>query len=261
MQRKHADFFLAFAEAAQPNFYGTQTMAWLNHLECEHNNLRAALEWLIRHDEQAALRLSTALGAFWHQRGYWHEGRRWLETVLSRNLRVSLARAQALFWLGRIARRQMDHVYAPQYCEESIALFRELGDMLGLAHALSACAWALYSKLGYEPAVPLFHESLALFRQLNDRRGIAVSLLNLCHVAFSHEGDYELAVSYLKESRALYQEMNDEYGIAVTSYSWGNLESFHGNYELQRDLLLDSLERFRSLGATFDVATTYQVSR
>jgi predicted ATPase/DNA-binding SARP family transcriptional activator len=99
IQRRHAEYFLALAEEAEPAVEGAQQATWLERLETEHDNLRAALSWSLERVEEAelGLRVGAALGEFWYLRGYFGEGRRWLEEALARSNQASTAaRANAL---------------------------------------------------------------------------------------------------------------------------------------------------------------------
>ncbi|HSH78927.1 MAG TPA: adenylate/guanylate cyclase domain-containing protein, partial [Herpetosiphonaceae bacterium] len=83
-RRRHAAYFLQVAEEAEPQLAGRQQIAWLNRLELEHDNLRAALRWAIDcGDAATALRLVGSLSRFWHDRGYAGEGRQWLAQALA----------------------------------------------------------------------------------------------------------------------------------------------------------------------------------
>ena len=85
-RRRHAAFFLALAEESEPELRGPQQGEWLERLEMEHDNLRAALSWALGQEEETELelRLGGALGEFWHLRGYLSEGRRWLQAGLAK---------------------------------------------------------------------------------------------------------------------------------------------------------------------------------
>src|SRR5260370_22808951 len=100
IQRAHALYFLTFVEEAHLHLKGPQQTLWLEQLERERANLRAALAWLIEHQEaEFALRFCGALWWFWYLRGYWSEGRRWLEGAigLAQAEDSTEARARALY--------------------------------------------------------------------------------------------------------------------------------------------------------------------
>ncbi len=85
LRNRHLDFFLRWAERVEPELRGPQQLEWLDQLEAENDNLRAALEWSLTQaeDGEASLRLAGALPVFWYQRGYINEGLAWLEKVLT----------------------------------------------------------------------------------------------------------------------------------------------------------------------------------
>jgi len=103
-RRLHADFFLALAEDAEMRLRGPEDAEWLERLEEEHDNIRAALSWALEREEvELALRLAGVLGTFWQAHGYWSDGRKWLETALDGDKRASVAARikalEALLWL------------------------------------------------------------------------------------------------------------------------------------------------------------------
>src|SRR5215213_10113162 len=106
----HAEYFLALAEEAEPMLWGAEDAAWLDRLEHEHDNMRAALSWSIEHEEaELALRLGGALRWYWYMEGYYGEGRRWLEAALGKDWGVAAeARARALEGVGWLANVQGD---------------------------------------------------------------------------------------------------------------------------------------------------------
>src|SRR5829696_699880 len=97
-RRRHATFFLALAEEAEPRLRGPEDVEWLERLETEHDNMRAALSWALERGEvELRLRLAGALGWFWEAHGHYSEGRRWLEEALAKDDRASVAaRVKAL---------------------------------------------------------------------------------------------------------------------------------------------------------------------
>ncbi len=136
IQNAHAAYFLALVEQAESALLGPEQMAWLTWLDAAHDNLRAALDWCLASDAEAGLRLAGALSLFWQVRGYLLEGRRWLEALLAQAPQRAALRAKALHAAGQLARHQADIASGISLCEESLAIYRELGDKRGGAYVL-----------------------------------------------------------------------------------------------------------------------------
>ena len=182
VQGRHAGFFLALAEEAEPEMSGPEQEAWLKRLEREHANLRGALAWALdpadsreprEHRTELGLRLAGALGRFWGVYGP-GEGRGWLEKGLAR---------------GGAAPKP------------------------ALAKALYEAGWIELFQGDYDRAIALLEEGLALFRELGDRRGVATSLVNLGFAAL-HLGDKERATVLRQEVEALQREPLDRFTLA-----------------------------------------------
>lgn len=177
-RRRHRDWFLDFAEIGEPQLRGGQVGSWLTRLSTEYDNLRASLEWSVSEENwQQGLRLAAAISRFWETRGYWSEGRRWLEQVLSGPHDSSHARRKALTAAGRLAWRQGDRIRAKALLEESLEAARSSEDREVVADALTGLA-NLHADVGErEQARVLWEESLSLKQALEDAPG-AVAILN-----------------------------------------------------------------------------------
>src|SRR5207253_527837 len=137
LRDRHLDLFRRLAEAAAPRLRGREQLIWLDRLETENDNLRAALEWAAGVGRaEAGLAMAGALGEFWGLRGYWSEGRAWLEKALAQAGSSvdppSVVRAQALRIMGLIASNQGDSAAGGAALAESVELFRAAGDQPGL---------------------------------------------------------------------------------------------------------------------------------
>ncbi len=137
--RRHAGYYLALAEAAEPELRGPAQGVWLTRLETEHDNLRAALHWSLESGaEETALRLGGALWRFWYMHGHLSEGRRWLEMALAKSSAVPASvQAKVFNGAGNLAYGQSDYARAAAWHEASLALQRDLGDKAGLAASLT----------------------------------------------------------------------------------------------------------------------------
>jgi predicted ATPase/DNA-binding XRE family transcriptional regulator len=242
LRAQHFAQYLALAEAAESHLRGAEQIIWAERMELEHDNLRAALAWA--HERVAAedsstggaeaeLRLAGALFWFWDLRDYVSEGRRWLERALAQTNGTARtpARATALYAAGGLAANQSDFVTARARLEESVAIWRELGDTRGLALALSvgnSLGWVTFQEGPVAAARALFAEGLALWRELGDRWGLAWALWGL-GAAVQHD-DPATARPILEESVALFREVGDRSGLAFTLVGLGLVARLEGDY-------------------------------
>jgi len=261
VRRAHADYYLALAEAAEPALTGPEQATWLERLEAEHDNLRAALRWAEESGEAASgLRLAGALCQFWLIRGYLREGQERLARLLGlagASPRTA-ARAKALTRAGHLADNLSDYAAAHAFFEESLAIWRELGDTGGIAAALNDLGWVAWHRNNYTAARALSAESLALWRDLGDKAGIATSLHNLGWVAY-HQGEYAAAHALYQESLGLRRELEDKRGIAFELGGMGRTAHRQGDYRRATALLEEALSLFQEVGVQqlFALASTY----
>ncbi|HEX9987086.1 MAG TPA: tetratricopeptide repeat protein [Chloroflexia bacterium] len=261
IQKRHTEYYLSVAEAAEPQLKGGQQITWLERLEAEHNNLRAALRWSLQHGEvEIALRLGSALWRFWLIRGYLSEGREWLEEALalgkdSTGAVPATVRANALNGAGNLAYSAGDYAAALVLHEESLRLRRELGDKQGMAGALNNIAVVWRDRGDYERASTYFEESLSLKRELGDKMGIASSLNNL-GVVRQRQSNYDAAQACCEESLLIWRESGEKYGIATALTNLGILQGYRGNYEAARSLHEESLLMRRDLGDKLGISTS-----
>jgi tetratricopeptide (TPR) repeat protein len=141
--RAHIRYFLALAEEAAPELTGADQVSWMDRLEAEHDNFRAALSRSLEPgDAESALRIGGALWRFWNVRGHFSEGRHWLGTGLSGGGAAPVGvRGEASLGLGYLELRQGDYVRAVEDLEASLSLYREVEDRRGEAYALCFLGW------------------------------------------------------------------------------------------------------------------------
>jgi tetratricopeptide (TPR) repeat protein len=247
VSRRHAESVLALAELAEPELTARQQDTWLDRLETEHNNVRAALGWMLqRGDRDGALQLSGALWRFWLARGYLEEGRRWLEAALAGDGGEPLARAKALLGAG-VLLGEVEPAQAEALLGESLDLYRSVDDMSGVAPVLMELGSILHQRGEHEQAVVLQTESVALFRQLGNTTMVAQLLNNLGNVA-TDRGDYDRAASLIGEGLALSREMGDTRAVAIALLSLGAARAEQHEYEQALPLYTEGLALFRRLG-------------
>ncbi len=218
----HAQYFVALAETAMPELIGPQQQTWFQRLELEHDNLRAALNWLLATSaDELPLRLAGALWRFWDVRGYLSEGRRWLEQTLNVPVEeCSSARMEVLKGAGTLASRQGEYRSAQAFHKAALALFQALEDHLGMAHMLNNLGCEALELGELADADTVWQESLRLYQAFGDQRGIGNVLDNLGELA-QGQGDYRRARQLHEESLALHRVIGDVRGIAVNMNNVG----------------------------------------
>ncbi len=254
IRRRHAAYYLALAEQTEPYLHGPQQARWLDRLESEHDNLRAALGWALEGEpqEQAqeiALRLAGALGRFWLIRGHLSEGRDWLVRALTQGTpsRAISPRAKALRGVGDLVWRQGSQAEATKLLREAVAVYKQLGDRVGMAHALASLGNARYNMGDNVSARALYERSLGLFRELGDQAGMGRALNNLGTLTHQ-EGDYKGARLLYEESQALSRTLGDRYGITVRLVNLGQVAHQEGDYGLAAGFFSEALEVAMQLG-------------
>ncbi len=241
-RREHAAYYLALAEQARLEVQGPEQPAWLQRLEAEHDNLRAALGWALeRREEETAVQLSGALWDFWELHSHWSEGRRWLEAALAIDRAVSPAgRARALLAAATLARLQSDYRQAERLAEESLTLARGLEDKGATADALQQLGTVAYHHNDYARAHTLFEESLVLYRSVDDNAGV-LDALPMCGNTAEAVGDYLGAGAYYQESLAVAREMNNTHDIAKCLMGLGRVALGQGEMARAQAHFADAL--------------------
>jgi tetratricopeptide (TPR) repeat protein len=236
LRRRHAEYYLTLAETAEPELCRAEQLIWLERLEQEHHNFRAALAWSLEDKEilrqgdtenesieqpgslsrqEIGLRLAGALGRFWQMRNHQSEGYAWLVSILvCPTAEPGVERAKALNAAGFLADSL---VQAKVLFEEALAIGRALGDTTCIADALR----------GLETAIPLadaalrqalLEESLALCQALGDTWRSAMALHQLGFLA-RVQGDCRQAVERCEQSLALFKQLGDRWGSISSSYT------------------------------------------
>ena len=182
LRERHGRFFAALAEEAYAHRFGAE-VEWSSRLDADHDDLRAALDWLAATDAGGALELAGALGWYWLSRGLLAEGCGRLAGVLEASQVTDRVRARSLTASGALLARHGDVAGGRAQLEEAIALWREIGDRDELASALDVFGWLLIYDAGNESAaLEAFEQSLELRRQLEDSAGEVRALVGVAQV-------------------------------------------------------------------------------
>jgi tetratricopeptide (TPR) repeat protein len=212
----HCRHYMAVAEAAETELVTADQLHWLDRLEQEHDNLRAALTWATgeRGEPEMALRIASALMRFWYSRGYLDEGRAWLETVLRLADAQPIAlRLKAMQGLGNLCYAKEDNGAARVHFAACLTLAQSIQDRRAQASALASLANVEVEEGNYASARQRFEASLTLFQELEDVRGMALTLSNLATLACG-EGDYAAARALHERGLALFRQLGALHNIA-----------------------------------------------
>ena len=264
-QQAHAAYYLALAEQAESELGGPQQSLWLDRLEQEHGNLRAALRWSLEQKEgekavyrvEIALRLGRALAEFWHIHGHYSEGRSVLERALAASEGVGASvRAKAFSAAAMLINIQGDTDRSEALAEESLALYRELEDKEGIALALYKLGQVAWLKGKLALAGSLIEESLELSRELGDSISVAYSLFSLAGLA-TLRGEYARGSARTWQSLALFKKLGDKRGIALALLELAEQLFISGSDEPRvRQLLEEGLVLYREVGGK-DASASY----
>jgi len=262
---RHVAYFMRLAEAAEPKLRGAEQVAWLERVETEHDNLRTALAWsLERGNSAGTLRLAGALAYFWELRGYWSEGPKWLNAALAPSSReqggraaagesappsrVEMAqRAKVLYGAGRLRFAALfDPPTSRMIVEESLRVWRELGDTWWMAVALEHVGFMLVVEGDSQMARVRLEEGVALARQVEDRWPLAMCLFRL---AGSMRTDHAAARRIREEGVAVARRVGDK---SVLSQGLIGLVTDHlleGNFTAAAPVAAEALAEARAIGS------------
>lgn len=249
VRRRHADYFVSFASSAEPHLAGADSDLWLDGLEADHENLRAAFDYLAARREDAALRLAIALWRFWITRGFAREGSERMLAALDAcgEHASSELRTKALYAAGVLAEALGDYERGRRLFEDALAIFRRTGDKWGVANSLNNLGVLALRRGDRTGARQLYEESLQLWRELDNRPVIALSLTNLGNVAVS-DSDYARADALYRESLELFRSLGDSNGVALALSHLGDLARARGRLDDASKLYEESFAIYEQLG-------------
>lgn len=274
------------AQTAQPELTGADQKTWLERLDAEGPNLRAALAQG-ENDPDLALRTAAALWRYWYVRSM-REGRDWLGQALERAPDAPPeTRAAALYGLGclafnesdfREARRWLeaclllreriggpgdlartlgalgncaaavdDYADASAFCERSIAILHELGDGAGVAQTTIKLATIAFCQAHYDLTTRRYEESEAFFREVGDLHSVLWCVLGLGFVA-DRKGEYPAAQTYGEEALEIARQIGDSQGVAWSLCHLGTIRRHQGQLDSALDILRKSHDLFRKTG-------------
>lgn len=249
--RRHAVHYLDRAVEAGRHLQGPEQVTWLDRLERDHENLRAALRWAIEHAAaEVGLRLAAGLGYFWYFRGHFSESRTLQAAVLALPAGPELAalRTELLRGMGMLALRQGDYPAARAALEEGLAIARQVGDRRVLAPTLTTLGFVARVQDDYPAARPALQEGLTVACEVGDTFHTAMALHHLGLLALEADRDLDAAWSLNEQSLALYRQLGNRRMAAVVVGNMGRVARARGDLAAARAELAESVVALSAIG-------------
>jgi predicted ATPase/class 3 adenylate cyclase len=247
---RHAEFFLRWAEEAEPSLRGSAQVEILQRLDAEYANLRAALDWAVGNGEaKLGLGICGALWRFWQIRGLYREGREQVVRVLAMPGATgrSAERAQAEACAGRLAFYQTDFEAASALLENALSIQRELNDKPGIAFSLLNLGMLAQARGDHALARHLLEEGVATARAGGDRWVLGMSLSYLGGISHA-AGDDDEAREFCEEALGLLRALGDLRLIAATLLNLSLIARAQAELQSARSLLEEAVSMARRLG-------------
>jgi predicted ATPase len=254
--RAHAAYMLVVAEEETLDMSPTQREAWLRGCDGEHDNFRAAVQWLITAgDADWALRLGAALFRFWEQRDHLTEGRETLARVLSMPgaAAPTRLRARALYCASVLADIQADHETADRLSREACAIYRQFDDTQGVATTMIVTAYQAQRQGRYAEATSLFGETVSLWERLGDVTAVDMGMSNMANAAKAG-GNFDLARRLLEQVVASTERRGDVRGFATALNGLGDVAATQGDHDAARRFHHESLVKYREIDDRWGIA-------
>jgi predicted ATPase/class 3 adenylate cyclase len=252
-RERHALAYAALADEAEPQLTGGEGARWLNRLEREHANIRAAFSWAIETSRaDVAIRITAATWRFMQMRGHLTEGRERAEQAI--RIAAALAdaslHARGLLAAGSFAYWATDFAAARRHYQAALDLQRAAGNRLGVAEALYNLSFAYFvPRDDPERGMELAEEALAMYREMDDLAGVAKTLWALGGIAnVAAQPRTEAARAYFTESRDLFEALGDHTMLAWAHFMHAGVEARAGNVADAREAARAALRIFVELG-------------
>jgi non-specific serine/threonine protein kinase len=251
----HRDHYVTVAEAAAPQLVTRDQARWLDRLDLELGNLRAAIAFsLAQADPAPGIRLAAPLRVFWMTRGHAAEGADALRALLDSPAAqgTTLLRARALACAAHPLEQTGSYLPAEEHCDEALEIARSAGDDYLIAELLEIRAFILLRRGQQDSALPLIEQGLDLARRVADPH-LTGRLLAARSFARDIAGDHANATRDAALSLQLYRQVGDQLQIASTLGNLGYAELSLGDLKAARTHLRESLDLFRALNDRYGV--------
>ena len=252
-RERHALAYAALADEAEPQLTGGEGARWLNRLQREHDNIRAAYSWAVEASRaDVAIRITAATWRFMQMRGHLIEGRERAEQAIriAAELADASLHARGLLAAGSLAYWATDFAAARRHYQAALDLQRAAGNRHGVAEALYNLSFAYFvPRDDLERGMALAEEALAIYRELDDLAGVAKTLWALGGIAnAAAQPRTEAARAYFTESRDLFEALGDRTMLAWAHFMHAGVEARAGNVADAREAARAALRIFVELG-------------
>ncbi len=251
VKNRHRDWFMQLAEEAEPKLRTGEQVTWLNQLELEHDNLRAAMNWSMeqKHIEQA-LRIPSALAYFWEIHGHEEEGRNWFKQSLEMD--EDTKKKYPFAWATAVDGHFSLSVYTPnikQYqtrMEEALDIFLKHGDFFRVGRILYHLAAFPAFAGDLETAKSTFQEGLNAYQTINDQWGVGECIHCIAHMA-EQQGNEEEAHTLFYQSLEVLKPIGDRWSLFHPMVDTAEIALYKGELNKARMILEESIQTFEEL--------------
>lgn len=237
VEQAHAEYYRSLGESAEPHLEAAQSAEWLDRLDADHNNLRAALDWAKEHDPWLGRRLAGAVWRFWWLHGHIREGCDYLDLFLAATASTGDSiKAKMLSGAGQLHRLRGDSERARLYTEEGLALARAMDDKKNAALSLQRLGFLQLDEGNIAEARPMFEEGLEFARDLGDKQVLAMLYNALGESArLENELDraaehYSMALRFNREAGDRVRQTTNLINLGATALMQGDAERAAGYY-------------------------------
>ncbi|MDP8974589.1 MAG: helix-turn-helix domain-containing protein [Actinomycetota bacterium] len=255
-RRRHVEFFLDLAERAEPEHKGPDQVEWLERVEKEHANLRAAMGWALSVGEAETAARGWALWIFWWYHSHQREGRRWMEAVLERDLSPP-ARAKVLMVAGSMAFGHGDYEQSERYCGECLALSEQTGDRLRAAWSRVGLGLAAMGRSDHEAAASLLEEALRSFREADEDFG-AAHVTDYLGILALMRGEEVKATPMFEEALSVARRIGDRGSAYIALYNLAQVALSRGDHDHASALFEEGLTLSGQMGDRANVAYCFE---
>lgn len=267
VERAHAEYYYAFGETAEPHLEAAQSAEWLNRLETDHNNIRAALDWAKEDDSTLGSRLAGAIWRFWWLHGHIREGCDYLDAFLSVRTIDDVTRAKMLSGAGQMNRLRGNREPATRYTEEGLRLARSTNDKKNAALSLHRLGFLMLDDEKIAEAGPMFEEGLKFALDLGDNQVLgmlynALGELSRLQCDLSQAAEhYSMALNFNRQAGDRVRQTTNLINLGATALMQGELDKASSYYREGLEISSKMADMNGTLYCLEGVAGTYWADR